>query len=97
MLMQWVKRTYYKGNTESSVVACKEIRPEENVDTTKYKVISRDQNAGRGHSMKIQNSSFERAKELKYLGANLTDQYYIEVENRRRLKSEMLATIQCRI
>jgi len=36
--------------------------------------------------MKIQNSCFERVKELKYLGANLTDQYYIEEEIRRRLK-----------
>jgi len=37
--------------------------------------------------MKIQNSSFERVKELKYLGATLTGQYYIEVEIMRRLKS----------
>ena len=37
--------------------------------------------------MKIHNSSFERVKELKYLGKNLTYKNYIEGEIRSRLKS----------
>jgi hypothetical protein len=37
--------------------------------------------------MKIHNSSFERVKELKYLETSLTNQNYIEVEIRSRLKS----------
>ena len=37
-----------------------------------YIVVSRDQNAGRSHSMKIDNSSIERVEEFKYLGATLT-------------------------
>jgi hypothetical protein len=41
---------------------------EVNADTTKYMVMSRDQNAGRSHSVKIDNSSFERVEEFKYLG-----------------------------
>jgi len=34
---------------------------------------SRDQNAGRSHSIKIDNISFERVEELKYLGTTLTN------------------------
>jgi hypothetical protein len=37
--------------------------------------------------MKIRNSSFEMAKELKYLGASLANQNCIEKEIRSRLKS----------
>ena len=36
-------------------------------------VMSRDRNAGRGHSVKIDNSSIERVEEFKYLGTTLTD------------------------
>ena len=43
-------------------------------DKTKYMVMSRDRNAGRGHSVKIDNSSIERVEEFKYLGTTLTDQ-----------------------
>jgi hypothetical protein len=34
--------------------------------------MSRDWNAGRGHSVEIDNSSIERVEEFKYLGTNLT-------------------------
>jgi hypothetical protein len=56
-----------KKNAEALVVASKEIGLEVNADKTKYMVISRDQNAGRGHSIKIDNNSFERMEVLKYL------------------------------
>jgi hypothetical protein len=59
-------------NTEALVAAVKEIGLEVNADKTKYMVMSRDQNAGRNHSMSIDNSSFERVEEFKYLGTNLT-------------------------
>jgi len=39
-----------------------------------YMVMSRDQNAGRSYNMKIDNTSYERAEELKYLEINLTYQ-----------------------
>ena len=42
------------------VVATKEIGLSVNADKTKYMVVSRDRNAGRGHSVKIDNSSIER-------------------------------------
>jgi len=47
----------------------------------------RDQNAGRGHSVKTDNSSFERAEEFKYLGTTLTNQNSIQEEIKSRLKS----------
>jgi hypothetical protein len=75
------------GNIESLVMASNEIRPEVNVDTTQYKVISRDRNAGQGHNMKINNSSFEKVKVLKYLGTTFINENHIEEEIGSRLKS----------
>ena len=40
-----------KENAEALVVATKEIGPEVNADKTKYMIMSRDQNAGRSHSI----------------------------------------------
>ena len=37
-------------------------------------VMSRDQNAGRSHNIKIDNRSFEKVEEFKYLGKTLTNQ-----------------------
>jgi len=56
-----------KKNTVVLVVASLETGLEENVDKTKYKVISRDQNAGRSHSIKTDNSYFERVEQFKYM------------------------------
>ena len=50
-------------------------------------VMSRDQNAGQSHNMKIDNNSFERAEEFKYLGTALTNQCYIQEEIKSKLKS----------
>jgi hypothetical protein len=41
-------------------------------------VMSRDRNAGRGYSVKIDNSSIEMVEEFKYLGTTLTDQNSIQ-------------------
>jgi len=64
--------------------------------TTKYMVMSRDQNAGRSHSVKTDSSSFERVEEFKYLGTTRTNQNFIQEEIKSRLKSGMLAVIRCR-
>ena len=48
--------------------------------------VSRDQNAGRIHSMKMDNSSIERVEEFKYLGTALTNQNSIQEEIKCRLK-----------
>ena len=58
-----------------------------NSDKTKYMVTSIDQNAGRNHNIKIDNSSFERVEEFKYLVTILTNKNSIEEEMKSRLKS----------
>ena len=45
-----------KKNPETLVAATKEIGLEVNAHKTKYMTVSRDQNAGRFHSMKMDNS-----------------------------------------
>ena len=57
-----------KENVEALVVATRDIGLEISVDKSKYMVMSRDQNAGRNHSVRINNSTFERLEEFKYLG-----------------------------
>jgi hypothetical protein len=63
-----------KENAEALLVASKEIGLEANADKTKYMVMSRDQTAGRSHSMKTDNTYFEMMEELKCLGTTLTYQ-----------------------
>jgi hypothetical protein len=50
-------------------------------------VISRDHNAGRRHSIKTDNSSFERVEEVKFFLIFLTNQNSIQKEIKIRLKS----------
>ena len=50
-------------------------------------VMSRDQNAGRSHSVKTDNSTFERVEEFRYLGKTLTSQNSIPEEIKSKLKS----------
>jgi hypothetical protein len=75
-----------KENAEALVVATEETGLEVNADKTKYMVVSQDRNAGRGHSVKIDNSSIERVEEFKYLGMALTDQNSIQEEIKSKLK-----------
>ena len=44
-------------------------------------------NAGRSHTIKIDNSSFEREEDFKYLGTTLPNQNSIQEEIKSRLKS----------
>ena len=50
----------------------------------KYMVMSRDQNAGRSRNIKIDNSSFERVEDFRYLGTALTNQNSIQEEIKSR-------------
>ena len=63
-----------KENTETLLFASKDVQLEVNADKTKYMVMSGDQNAGRSHNTKIDNSSIERVEELQYLGTTVTNQ-----------------------
>ena len=51
-------------------------------------IVSRDQNAGRSHSVIFDNRSFERVEEFRYFGTTLTNQDSIPEEIKSRLKSE---------
>jgi hypothetical protein len=74
-------------NTESLVITSKEIGLEVNADKTKYMFMSQDQNAGRNHKIKIDDSFSEMVEELKYLGTTLTYQNSIQEEMKSRFKS----------
>ena len=56
---------------EALEAATGDIGLEISADKTKYMVMSRDQNAGRIHSVRIDNSTFDRVEEFKYLGTIL--------------------------
>jgi hypothetical protein len=58
-------------------------------DKTKYMIMSRDRNAGRAHSVKIDNSSIEKVEEFKYVGTTLRDKNSIQEEIKSRLKLEI--------
>jgi sorting nexin-29 len=82
-----VHATSIKKNTKALVVASKEIGLEVNAEKTKYMIMSRNQNAKQNHNMKLDNKSFERVKQIKYLGTTLTDRNSIQEEIKSRLKS----------
>jgi len=73
-------------NTSALLVISKEIGLEVNADKTKYMVMSRDQNAGRSYNIIIDNSSFEKMEEFRYLGKTLTNQNFIQEEVKSSLK-----------
>jgi hypothetical protein len=52
-----------------------------------YIVMSRNQNAGQNHNIKVDNKSFERVEQFKYLGTTLMNQNSIQEEIKSRLKS----------
>ena len=70
-----------------SSLRVKETGLQVNVDKTNYMVMSRDKNAGRSHSMKTDNSFFQRVEEFMYLGTKLTNQNSIQKEIKGRLNS----------
>ena len=74
-----------KENAEVLVVDSKETGLEVNADKTKYMVISRDQNAGRSHNIKIYNNSLKCVEEFKYW--ETTYQNFIQEGIKNRLKS----------
>jgi hypothetical protein len=76
-----------KKHAEDLVIASKEIGLEVNAEKTKYMVMSRNQNAGHNHNIKIDNISFETVEEFKYLGRTLTNRNCIHEEIKSRLKS----------
>jgi hypothetical protein len=76
-----------KKNTQSLIYASKEVGLEENTEKTKYMLLSRRQNAGRNHDIKIANRCFENVAQFRYLGTAVTLQNLIQKEIKRRLNS----------
>jgi hypothetical protein len=76
-----------KENAEASLAATREIGLEVSTDKTKYMVMPRDQNAGRIHSVKMYNFTFENVEEFKYLGTTLTNKNFIGEQIKNRWKS----------
>jgi hypothetical protein len=52
-----------------------------------YMLLSRHQNAGHNHNIKIGDRSFENLAQLKYLGTTATNQNRIQEKIKRRLNS----------
>jgi len=82
-----VGRRSLKENAEALVAATREIGLEVSADKTKYMVMSPDQNVGRIHSVRTDNTNFVRMEKFKYLGTTLTNQNSIAEEIKSRLRS----------
>ena len=86
-----------KNNTYKLLYVSKAFGLEVNAGKIKYMVMSQEHHAVRYHSIKIDNSPFERVEKFKYLGTNLTNHCCIQEEIKNKLKSGNAATIRCRI
>jgi sorting nexin-29 len=75
-----------KKTAEDLLIVSKAIGLEVNAEKTKYMVMSRNQNVGHSHNIKIDSKSFESVEEFKYLGAILTNRNSIHEEIKSRLK-----------
>ena len=62
------KLAYYKESHRSCSSARKEICIEVNDEKLKCVLMSREQHAGENHDLNVGNKSFERVKQIKYLG-----------------------------
>jgi len=76
-----------KENAKALVAATMETGLEVSAEKTKYIVMSGDQNAERNHSVRTDNSTYERVEEFKYLGTTLISQNSIQEEIKSRLRS----------
>jgi hypothetical protein len=63
-----------KKNTDVLLHASEEVGLEVNPEKTKCMLMSRSQEIGQKHSIKIANMSFEDMAKFKYLGTTLWDQ-----------------------
>jgi hypothetical protein len=63
-----------KKNTKSLIDANKEVDQEVNIEKTKYMLLSRHQNAGENHDIKVANRSFENVAQFQYFGTTVTNQ-----------------------
>jgi hypothetical protein len=78
-----------KKNTEVLIYtyAGVEVGLEVNAEKTKYSLLSRHQNAGQSHDIKIANRSFENVTQFKYFGTRVKNKNLVQEEIKRRLNS----------
>jgi hypothetical protein len=60
-----------KKNTPTLIDASKEVGLEVNTEKTKYMLLSRYQNAGQNHDIKIANRCFENMARFRYFGTTI--------------------------
>jgi hypothetical protein len=76
-----------KKNTEALLDVSKEVVLDVNQEKSEYMLMTRSQQTGQKHSIKIANRSFADVARFKYLGTTLTDQSYMHEEIKSRLNS----------
>jgi hypothetical protein len=76
-----------KKNTQTLIHASKEIGLEVNTEKTKYMLLSRHQNAGQNHDIKIGKRWFENVAQFGCLGTTIIYEILIQEEIKRGLNS----------
>jgi hypothetical protein len=76
-----------KKDTQTSIDTSREVGLEINTEKTKYMLLSRHQNAGQDHDIKLTNRCFENVAQFRVLGTTITNQTLIHEEFMRRLNS----------
>jgi hypothetical protein len=76
-----------KKNTQTLIDTGKEAGLEVNTEKTKYMLLSRHQNAGQTHDIKIGNRCFGNVEQFRCLDTTITNQNLIQEEIKRRLNS----------
>jgi hypothetical protein len=76
-----------RENSETLLLASRDIGLEINAEKTKYMIMSRHPNSGQNQNIRIVNEWFENVAKFKYLWTTLTNQNDIHDEIKRRLNS----------
>jgi hypothetical protein len=79
--------TITKKSTGTLIGASKEVGLEVNAEISRCTLLSRHQNAGQNHNIKIGDRSYEHVVQFKYLGTTVTNENFIQEEIKRRLNS----------
>jgi hypothetical protein len=72
-----------RKNTKALIDASKEVGLEVNTAKTEHMFMSRHQNAGQNHNIKISDRFFENVAQFKYLGTTVTNTNLIQEEIKR--------------
>jgi hypothetical protein len=78
-LFDLVHRIFIAGNEESSQTFGLEV----NTEKTNYMSLSRHQNTGQNHDIKVGSRWFENVAQFRYLGTTITNEKLIQEEIKR--------------